>query len=82
MKASSNLRIMSGGKKLEILNAVEADRGQYLCVATSIAGEKEIKYEVEILGVWATEIVIYHIDINLIKQVLFLLISLYNLLLI
>ncbi|XP_027318206.1 hemicentin-1 isoform X4 [Anas platyrhynchos] len=49
VKASSNLRIMSGGKKLEILNAVEADRGQYLCVATSIAGEKEIKYEVEIL---------------------------------
>uniref|UniRef100_A0A8B9SME3 Hemicentin 1 n=1 Tax=Anas platyrhynchos TaxID=8839 RepID=A0A8B9SME3_ANAPL len=28
---------------------VKADRGQYLCVATSIAGEKEIKYEVEIL---------------------------------
>ncbi|XP_068547343.1 hemicentin-1 isoform X4 [Anas acuta] len=49
VKASSNLRIMSGGKKLEILNAVEADQGQYLCVATSIAGEKEIKYEVEIL---------------------------------
>uniref|UniRef100_A0A8B9ZBH1 Hemicentin 1 n=1 Tax=Anas platyrhynchos TaxID=8839 RepID=A0A8B9ZBH1_ANAPL len=39
VKASSNLRII----------AVEADRGQYLCVATSIAGEKEIKYEVEIL---------------------------------
>lgn len=50
VKASSNLRIVSGGKKLEILNAIEADRGQYLCVATSIAGEKEIKYEVEILG--------------------------------
>uniref|UniRef100_A0A8B9ER49 Hemicentin-1 n=1 Tax=Anser cygnoides TaxID=8845 RepID=A0A8B9ER49_ANSCY len=45
VKASSNLRIVSGGKKLEILNAIEADRGQYLCVATSIAGEKEIKYE-------------------------------------
>uniref|UniRef100_A0A8B9N6E3 Ig-like domain-containing protein n=1 Tax=Accipiter nisus TaxID=211598 RepID=A0A8B9N6E3_9AVES len=51
VKASDNLRIVSGGTKLEILNAVEADRGQYLCVATSIAGEQEIKYEVEILGV-------------------------------
>uniref|UniRef100_A0A8C8RV15 Hemicentin-1 n=1 Tax=Pelusios castaneus TaxID=367368 RepID=A0A8C8RV15_9SAUR len=49
VKASDNLRIVSGGKKLEILNAVEADRGQYICVATSIAGEKEIKYNVEIL---------------------------------
>ncbi|XP_055671290.1 hemicentin-1 [Falco peregrinus] len=49
VKASDNLRILSGGKKLEILNTVEADRGQYLCVATSIAGEQEIKYEVEVL---------------------------------
>ncbi|XP_010130628.1 PREDICTED: hemicentin-1, partial [Buceros rhinoceros silvestris] len=49
VKASDHLRVVSRGRKLEILNAVEADRGQYLCVATSIAGEQEIKYEVEIL---------------------------------
>nr|XP_005290755.1 hemicentin-1 isoform X1 [Chrysemys picta bellii] len=49
VKASDNLHIVSGGKKLEILNAGEADHGQYICVATSIAGEKEIKYDVEIL---------------------------------
>ncbi|XP_068809627.1 hemicentin-1 isoform X4 [Struthio camelus] len=49
VRASDNLRILSGGKKLEILNAVEADRGQYLCVATSVAGEQEMKYEVEVL---------------------------------
>ncbi|NWQ77372.1 HMCN1 protein, partial [Columbina picui] len=49
VKVGDSLRISSGGKKLEILNAAEADRGQYLCVATSIAGEQEIKYDVEIL---------------------------------
>ncbi|XP_074858281.1 hemicentin-1 isoform X2 [Carettochelys insculpta] len=49
VKPSDNLRIVSGGKKLEILNAVEADHGQYICVATSVAGEKEMKYNVEIL---------------------------------
>ncbi|NXX50442.1 HMCN1 protein, partial [Tricholaema leucomelas] len=49
VKASANLRLLAGGRKLEILNAVEADRGHYLCVATSIAGEQEIKYQVEIL---------------------------------
>uniref|UniRef100_A0A8D2KTM3 Hemicentin 1 n=1 Tax=Varanus komodoensis TaxID=61221 RepID=A0A8D2KTM3_VARKO len=49
VKVSDNLHIVSGGRKLEILNAGEADRGQYVCVATSIAGEKEIKYDVEIL---------------------------------
>ncbi|NXE93182.1 HMCN1 protein, partial [Menura novaehollandiae] len=49
VKASDKLRVLAGGKKLEILKAVEADRGQYLCVATSVAGEQEIKYEVEIL---------------------------------
>lgn len=50
VKASDNLHIVFGGRKLEILNTGEADHGQYMCVATSIAGEKEIKYNVEILG--------------------------------
>uniref|UniRef100_A0A8C9N9E0 Hemicentin-1 n=1 Tax=Serinus canaria TaxID=9135 RepID=A0A8C9N9E0_SERCA len=50
VKASDKLRVLAGGKQLEILNAVEADQGQYWCVATSIAGEQEIKYDVEILG--------------------------------
>ncbi|XP_061490012.1 hemicentin-1 isoform X2 [Rhineura floridana] len=49
VKVSDNLHIVSGGRKLEIMNAGEADDGQYVCVATSIAGEKEIKYDVEIL---------------------------------
>ncbi|XP_034265503.1 hemicentin-1 isoform X1 [Pantherophis guttatus] len=47
--ASDNLHVVSGGKKLEILNAAVTDHGQYVCVATSIAGEQEIKYDVEIL---------------------------------
>ncbi|NXI30722.1 HMCN1 protein, partial [Sterrhoptilus dennistouni] len=51
VKASDKIRVLAGGKQLEILNAVEADQGQYWCVATSIAGEQEIKYDVEILGV-------------------------------
>ncbi|OPJ77524.1 hemicentin-1 isoform B [Patagioenas fasciata monilis] len=49
VEVSDKLRVSSGGKKLEILNAAEADQGQYLCVATSVAGEQEIKYDVEIL---------------------------------
>ncbi|XP_071421021.1 hemicentin-1 [Pithys albifrons albifrons] len=49
VKAGGSLRVLAGGRKLQILNTVEADQGQYWCVATSIAGEQEIKYEVEIL---------------------------------
>ncbi|XP_067585037.1 hemicentin-1 isoform X1 [Pseudorca crassidens] len=49
VKASNNIRIEAGGKKLEIMGALEVDRGQYICVATSVAGEKEIKYEVDVL---------------------------------
>ncbi|VTJ81530.1 Hypothetical predicted protein, partial [Marmota monax] len=49
VKASDNIRIEAGGKKLEITSALEVDRGQYVCVATSVAGEKEIKYEVDVL---------------------------------
>lgn len=56
MKASDKLHVLAGGKQLEILNTVEADQGQYWCVATSIAGEQEIKYDVEILGVWAADL--------------------------
>ncbi|XP_039213555.1 hemicentin-1 isoform X2 [Crotalus tigris] len=47
--ASDYLHVVSSGKKLEILNAAVTDHGQYMCVATSIAGEQEIKYDVEIL---------------------------------
>uniref|UniRef100_A0A670IF80 Hemicentin 1 n=1 Tax=Podarcis muralis TaxID=64176 RepID=A0A670IF80_PODMU len=71
VKASDNLHIVSGGRKLEIMNAGEADDGQYVCVATSIAGEKEIKYDVEILGVMEGEnestdyIVILHSSLEL-----------------
>ncbi|XP_061239478.1 hemicentin-1 isoform X3 [Bos javanicus] len=49
VKASDNIHIEAGGKKLEITSALEVDRGQYICVATSVAGEKEIKYEVDVL---------------------------------
>ncbi|XP_006907796.1 hemicentin-1 isoform X1 [Pteropus alecto] len=49
VKASDNTRIEAGGKKLEIMSALEVDRGQYVCVATSVAGEKEIRYEVDVL---------------------------------
>lgn len=50
VKASDSTHIEAGGKKLEITSALEADRGQYVCVATSVAGEKEIKYNVDVLG--------------------------------
>ncbi|KAF3835345.1 hypothetical protein F7725_027903 [Dissostichus mawsoni] len=33
------------GSKLEILSAKVSDSGRYVCVATSIAGEKEVKYD-------------------------------------
>ncbi|XP_021098568.1 hemicentin-1 [Heterocephalus glaber] len=49
VKTSDRVRIEAGGKKLEIMRALEVDWGQYVCVATSVAGEKEIKYEVDVL---------------------------------
>lgn len=50
VKASDNIHTEADGKKLEIMSALEVDRGQYVCVATNVAGEKEIKYEVDVLG--------------------------------
>lgn len=50
VKASDNIHVDAGGRRLKILSAVELDRGQYVCMASSVAGEKEVKYEVAVLG--------------------------------
>uniref|UniRef100_A0A673IBQ3 Hemicentin-1 n=1 Tax=Sinocyclocheilus rhinocerous TaxID=307959 RepID=A0A673IBQ3_9TELE len=44
-----NLRILEQGRKLEILSALPSDAGRYVCVATSVAGEREIKYDISVL---------------------------------
>ncbi|KAK3506808.1 hypothetical protein QTP70_028372 [Hemibagrus guttatus] len=49
VKVGENLRLLEQGRKMEIVNAVPSDSGLYVCVATSIAGEMEIKYDVGVL---------------------------------
>ncbi|KAI5614770.1 hemicentin-1 isoform X1 [Silurus asotus] len=49
VKTGENLRLIEQGRKMEIINAVPSDSGLYVCVATSIAGEMEIKYDVSVL---------------------------------
>ncbi|AWP10692.1 putative hemicentin-1 [Scophthalmus maximus] len=44
-----SVRVLEQGRKLEILSATVSDSGRYVCVATSIAGEKEVKYDVRVL---------------------------------
>ncbi|KAI7799480.1 hemicentin-1 isoform X1 [Triplophysa rosa] len=47
--AKDNLRVLEQGRKIEIISALPSDAGRYACVATSVAGEKEIKYDVSVL---------------------------------
>ncbi|XP_049335709.1 hemicentin-1 isoform X1 [Astyanax mexicanus] len=49
VNAGNNLQVMEQGRKIQILNAVPSDAGRYVCVATSSAGEMEIKYDVNVL---------------------------------
>ncbi|XP_056379622.1 hemicentin-1 isoform X2 [Hyla sarda] len=49
VETSDNIRLLYNGKKLEIKNTGEQNQGQYTCVATNIAGETEIKYDVLVL---------------------------------
>ncbi|XP_036375886.1 hemicentin-1 [Megalops cyprinoides] len=49
VKSGDNVKVLQGGRKIEILNAAVSDSGRYVCVATSVAGEKEIKYDVSVL---------------------------------
>ncbi|XP_032884067.1 hemicentin-1 isoform X2 [Amblyraja radiata] len=49
VKATNHMRVLQGGRMLEILNVVVANAGGYTCVASSIAGESQIKYTLDVL---------------------------------
>lgn len=50
VRDGESVRLLEQGSKIEILSATVSDSGRYICVATSIAGEKEVKYDVRVLG--------------------------------
>ncbi|KAM8746417.1 hemicentin-1 isoform 1-T1 [Acanthopagrus schlegelii] len=49
VRDGESVRVLEQGGKIEILSATVSDSGRYVCVATSIAGEKEVKYDVRVL---------------------------------
>ncbi|XP_051232997.1 hemicentin-1 isoform X2 [Dicentrarchus labrax] len=49
VRDGESVRVLEQGSKIEILSATVSDSGRYVCVATSIAGEKEVKYDVRVL---------------------------------
>lgn len=51
VRDGESVRVLEQGGKIEILSATVSDSGRYVCVATSIAGEKEVKYDVRVLGI-------------------------------
>lgn len=50
VRDGESVRVLEQGSKIEIISATVSDSGRYVCVATSIAGEKEVKYDVRVLG--------------------------------
>uniref|UniRef100_A0A3B4Z1V9 Hemicentin-1 n=1 Tax=Stegastes partitus TaxID=144197 RepID=A0A3B4Z1V9_9TELE len=50
VRDGESVRVLEQGRKIELLSAAVSDSGRYVCVATSIAGEKEVKYDVRVLG--------------------------------
>lgn len=50
VRDTESVHVLEQGSKIEILSATVSDSGRYVCVATSIAGEKEVKYDVKVLG--------------------------------
>ncbi|XP_031715320.1 hemicentin-1 isoform X1 [Anarrhichthys ocellatus] len=49
VRDGESVRLLEQGSQIEILSATVSDSGRYVCVATSIAGEKEVKYDVKVL---------------------------------
>lgn len=50
VRNGNSVGVLEQGSKIEILSAAVSDSGRYVCVATSIAGEKQVKYDVKVLG--------------------------------
>lgn len=50
VRDGESVSVLEQGRKIEILSAMVSDSGRYVCVATSIAGEKDVKYDVRVLG--------------------------------
>ncbi|KAJ7986246.1 hypothetical protein DPEC_G00337960 [Dallia pectoralis] len=49
VRNGERISLLERGSKIEILSAFVSDAGRYVCVATSVAGEKEMKYDVSVL---------------------------------
>ncbi|XP_063057327.1 hemicentin-1 isoform X2 [Engraulis encrasicolus] len=49
VRATDKVQVLEDGRRMQILNANPSDAGRYVCVATSVAGETEMKYDVSVL---------------------------------
>ena len=47
---SLSLRVLRGGRILQIVSAETSDAGQYTCNAQNIAGQEQKKYKVQVQG--------------------------------
>ncbi|XP_031431207.1 LOW QUALITY PROTEIN: hemicentin-1 [Clupea harengus] len=49
VRSGEKLQVLDQGRRIQVLNASPSDTGRYVCVATSVAGETEMKYDVSVL---------------------------------
>lgn len=49
--ATPNLRLLPGGRQVEILRAQVEDTGRYTCKASNAAGTSELNYYVKVQGI-------------------------------
>ncbi|XP_046908014.1 hemicentin-1 [Hypomesus transpacificus] len=49
VREAPGVSLLQQGRRVEITSATVSDAGRYVCLATSVAGEKEIKYDVSVL---------------------------------
>lgn len=53
LQGDSRVRILSGGRQLQISSAERTDASSYTCLASSAAGSAMKEYSLQVYGTWS-----------------------------
>jgi hemicentin len=62
--SNPNLRVLEGGRRLQVNNAQLLDIGGYTCVAGNVAGNTSKEFILGVLGKWSNKLITLEIIVS------------------